>query len=97
MRPASGRFAHMFDRLVDAATGSRAPAAGGPELRTPRVPSAAPPRHSRLRTADGSAERELWFDIAVPKSTLRRGDGEQLPFAGHALEFVSAAVLELEP
>ena len=28
---------------------------------------------------------------------LRRGDGEQVPFAGHALELVSAAVFELEP
>ena len=28
---------------------------------------------------------------------LRRGDGEEMPFAGHALELVSAAVLELEP
>ena len=27
---------------------------------------------------------------------LRRGDGEEVPFAGHALELVSAAVLELE-
>ena len=28
---------------------------------------------------------------------LRRRDGEEMPFAGHALEFVSAAVFELEP
>jgi hypothetical protein len=27
---------------------------------------------------------------------LRRGDGEEVPFAGHALELVSAAVFELE-
>ena len=27
---------------------------------------------------------------------LRRSDGEEMPFAGHALELVSAAVLELE-
>ena len=27
---------------------------------------------------------------------LRRGDGEEMPLAGHALELVSAAVLELE-
>ena len=33
------------------------------------------------------------FLTATP---LRRGDGEQMPFAGHALEFVSAAVLELQ-
>ena len=29
--------------------------------------------------------------------SLRRGDGEQMPLAGHALELVSAAVLEFEP
>jgi hypothetical protein len=28
---------------------------------------------------------------------LRRGDGEEAPFAGYALELVSAAVVELEP
>ena len=28
---------------------------------------------------------------------LCRGDGEEMPFAGHALELVSAALLELEP
>ena len=28
---------------------------------------------------------------------LRRRDGEEPPFAGHALELVSAAVFELEP
>ena len=28
---------------------------------------------------------------------LRRRDGEQAPLAGHALELVSAALLELEP
>jgi hypothetical protein len=28
---------------------------------------------------------------------LRRGDGEQSPFAGDALELVSAALLELKP
>jgi hypothetical protein len=27
---------------------------------------------------------------------LRRGDGEEAPFAGHALELVSAALLEFE-
>jgi hypothetical protein len=27
---------------------------------------------------------------------LRRRDGEEAPFAGHALEFVSATLLELE-
>jgi hypothetical protein len=27
---------------------------------------------------------------------LRRGDGEEVPFAGHALEPVGAAVVELE-
>ncbi len=31
------------------------------------------------------------------RSPLRRGDGEEMPLAGHALELVSAAVLELEP
>jgi methyltransferase (TIGR00027 family) len=32
-----------------------------------------------------------------PKPPLRRSDGEEMPLTGHALEFVSAAVLELEP
>jgi PE family len=31
-----------------------------------------------------------------PFDGLRGGDGEQAPFAGHALELVSAALLELE-
>jgi hypothetical protein len=30
-------------------------------------------------------------------SSLRRSDGEEAPLAGHALECVSAVVLELEP
>jgi hypothetical protein len=30
-------------------------------------------------------------------SPLRRSDREETPFAGHALEFVSAALLELQP
>ena len=55
----------MFDQLVDAATGSRAPAAVGAWA---RVENAACARRlaaiadelERLRTADGSAERELW-------------------------------------
>ena len=63
--PAAGRFAHMFDQLVDAATGSRAPAAVGAWA---RVENAACARRlaaiadelERLRAADGSAERELW-------------------------------------
>ena len=55
----------MFDQLVDAATGSRAPAAVGAWA---RVENAACARRlaaiadelERLRAADGSAERELW-------------------------------------
>ena len=65
MRPGLGRFAHMFDQLVEAATGSRAPAA----VRAwARVENAACARRlgaiadelERLRAAEGSAERELW-------------------------------------
>ena len=55
----------MFDQLVDAATGSRAPAAVGAWA---RVENAACARRlaaiadelERLRAAEGSAERELW-------------------------------------
>ena len=55
----------MFDELVDAATGSRAPAAVGAWA---RVENAACARRlaaiadelERLRAADGSADRELW-------------------------------------
>ena len=55
----------MFDQLVDAATGSRAPAAVGAWA---RVENAACARRlaaiaeelERLRSADGSADRELW-------------------------------------
>ena len=55
----------MFDQLVDAATGSRAPAAVGAWA---RVENAACARRlaaiaeelERLRAADGSADRELW-------------------------------------
>ena len=55
----------MFDQLVDAATGSRAPAAVGAWA---RVENAACARRlgaiadelDRLRAADGSADRELW-------------------------------------
>jgi hypothetical protein len=32
-----------------------------------------------------------------PSRSLCRGDGEEVPLAGHALELVSAAVLEFEP
>src|SRR6185369_16285006 len=60
-----GRFAHMFDQLVEAATGSRAPAAVGAWA---RVENAACARRlaavadelDRLRGEDGSADRELW-------------------------------------
>ena len=55
----------MFDQLVEAATGSRAPAAVGAWA---QVENAACARRlaaiadelERLRAADGSAERELW-------------------------------------
>ena len=55
----------MFDQLVEAATGSRAPAAVGAWA---RVENAACARRlaaiadelERLRAADGSADRELW-------------------------------------
>jgi hypothetical protein len=32
-----------------------------------------------------------------PQCPLRRGDGGEVPFAGHTLERVSAALLELQP
>ena len=49
-------------------------------LRCPRV-------HKRLR------EGAMSFAENPP---LRRGDGEEMPLAGHALELVSAALFELK-
>ena len=37
-----------------------------------------------------------WLCLSSVSPPLRRGDGEEMPLAGHALELVSAAVLELE-
>ncbi len=34
--------------------------------------------------------------VSPQPTALRRRDGEETPFTGHALEFVSAAVVELE-
>ena len=61
----AGRFARMFDQLVEAATGSRAPAAVGAWT---QVENAACARRlaaiadelKRLRAEDGSADQELW-------------------------------------
>ena len=55
----------MFDELVDAATGSRAPAAVGAWARVENAAcarrlSAIADELERLRAADGSADRELW-------------------------------------
>jgi predicted DNA-binding transcriptional regulator AlpA len=36
------------------------------------------------------------LSIGDPHPPLRRSDGEEMPLAGHALEFVSATVLEFE-
>ena len=43
-----------------------------------------------------SAAMAARFD-AVHVASLRRSDGEKMPFARHTLELVNAALLELEP
>ena len=45
---------------------------------------------------DGSNAVKPPLFAATSNPPLRRGDGEEAPLAGHALELVSAAVLELE-
>ena len=61
-------------------------------------------RHTRAHnTAKAiAAERRLNDTYAPPRRTQQtptvlRRDGEQMPFAGHTLELVGAAVLELQP
>jgi hypothetical protein len=70
--------------------------------RHPRHPSH-PTNPYRAWLATGAANREGASQIAglilrfAATSLLPRRDGEETPLAGHALEFVRAAVFELEP
>ena len=48
-----------------------------------------PPPSAHAATTDGTSFRR--------NPPLRRRDGEQVPLAGHTLELVCAALLELEP
>src|SRR6476469_4960773 len=44
-----------------------------------------------------TAERKLNDTYAAERGQLRGGDGEEMPFAGHTLQIVCAAVLEFQP
>jgi hypothetical protein len=55
----------------------------------PQVPVSKTSGARTLTTGDMS--------LTEPTPPLMRDDGEDMPFAGYALEFVSAAVFELEP
>jgi hypothetical protein len=51
-------------------------------------------RSARGRGAKTLSERRTHFDGL--STVLGRGDGEEAPFAGYALEFVSATVFKFE-
>jgi hypothetical protein len=52
-----------------------------------------PPQERRRSGAQALTADEMSF---AEKPSLRRRDGEEVPFARHALELVSAAVFEFE-
>lgn len=59
-------------------------------------------QHHRLKTFGGWRDKQLAdgtgiFGRHTPRRPLRGSDGEESPFAGHALEPVSPAVVEFEP
>ncbi len=67
-----------------------------PKRRHTRAHNTAKAIAAERRLNDLAARRRTQQTPTVLSCWLRRGDGEEMPFAGHALELVSAAVLELE-
>jgi hypothetical protein len=82
-----------IERLVDDVIAATDPRAWQADA-SPAIPGVSQPfPGDNPKTPTSEATASHW----QPMAPLRRGDGEEAPFAGHAFELVSAAVFEFEP